>query len=128
MKKEWWTAEKITVNSGKLEIIRGLVQEQEELQVERESPFTEKKPSESWDFISPGLLTGDQFPRAISSGLLEQSVQWHTHSPNFLPVEACLQTTWHSIYSASELHLTDVSSIPLHVSSSTAKFCKRLAS
>lgn len=127
MKKEWWTAEKITVNSGKLEIIRGLVQEQEELQVERESPFTEK-PSESWDFISPGLLTGNQFPRAISSGLLEQSVQWHTPSPNFLPVEACLQTTWHSIYSASESHLTDVSSIPLHVSNSTAKFCKRLAS
>lgn len=48
--------------------------------------------------------------------------------PNFLPADACLQTMWYSIYSASELHLTDVSSISLHVCSSGAKFCKRLAS
>lgn len=48
--------------------------------------------------------------------------------PNFLPADACLQTMWYSIYSASELHLTGVSSISLHVCSSGAKFCKRLAS
>lgn len=120
--------ERNTVSSGKWEIIAGLLGEWEHLQTERESQFTMKKPSESQYCISPGLCTIDQFSWVIFAGPLEQSVQWLTPSPNFLPVEACLQTTSHSIYSASELHLTDVSSIPLHVSSSVAKFCNRLAS
>ena len=64
-------------------------------------------------------------PRSSQWWRVSQSV---FSSPNFLPTKACLQTTWYSIYNASELHLTDVSSITLHVSSSGAKFCKRLAS
>lgn len=120
--------ERNPVSSGKWEIIAGLVWEWEQLQTKRESQFTKKKPSESQHYISPGLCTIDQFSWTIYPVSLEQSVQWLTSSPNFLPIEACLQTTSHSICSASELHLTDVSSIPLHVSSSVAKFCNRLAS
>lgn len=77
-------------------------------------PFTEKKLSEML-FL----------PRSSHWWPVSQN---DFSSPNLVPAEACLQTMCYSIYSASELHLTDVSSIPLHVSSSGAKFCKRLAS